>query len=93
MFVQGLFYLAGPILFIWLAWRWVVKPILREKGVDVDGEKITTAQTENLERLKKDHERMVLSSQAAEEGVELTKDIKYMEDKIKSSEERMKEIK
>lgn len=90
MFAQFMIMLLGVLLFVWLAWKWVVVPILKEKGVELD--EPVTDYTKKLEKLKEEYKMMETSTQAAEEGVEIMKQIRHMEEKIKEADERMRDI-
>lgn len=73
--------------FLYLVWLKIIKPLLESKGIEVDEEEpITTSHTKELERLKRQFGEKSASAQAAKEGLELAKDIKYLEDKIKEAE-------
>lgn len=90
MFAQGLIYIFILLGFAWLAWELIIKPILKSKGIEIEEDE--TDYTKKLERLKHEFSLMEKSTQAAKEGLEILKDIKYMEDKIKEIEKREKEI-
>lgn len=90
MFAQFIITTTGILLFVWLAWKWVVVPILKEKGIEYDEPK--TDQTEKLKRLQDQFKKMDVSAQAAEEGVEVLKQIKALERKIEEADERMRDI-
>lgn len=71
---------------LWILWLKIIKPLLEAHGIEVDEEVpevIETDQTKQLEILKEKFEKLSISAQAAEEGLELTKKIKELEEKMK----------
>jgi hypothetical protein len=90
MFFMYIFYLLGIIFFIWISWKLVIEPILKDKGIEIENK--VDKYTEKLENLRNEYDLMEKSTQAAEEGIWLTKEIKKMENKIKDAEKKMREI-
>jgi hypothetical protein len=90
MFAQYLIYLFLFIGFAWAVWKLIIIPILKEKGIDYEEKK--TEYTKMRDALKEKFELMEMSARAADEGVELSREIKYWEDRIADAEKRMKEI-
>lgn len=81
MFFQALIYLAIVIGGGWAIWKFVVEPILLEKGM-VEKADVKTNYTKKLDELKKQHEKISASSGAVEKSLKLSKQIKKMENKI-----------
>ena len=98
MFFQGLVYIAILIIGLWVAWRWIIAPILEAKGIDINEgdvptlEEIKTKHTEHLERLMDDLEQKKASSEAAKESAWIMREIKDLEREIEQAEEVMKEL-
>lgn len=92
MFAQAIIYLLIAILFCWLLWKFVIKPIMEAYGIEIEEDIVITDQTRKLKKLREEAKLMSESAKAAEEGIEVAKDIKYFEDRIKESEEKIKEI-
>jgi hypothetical protein len=93
MFFQALTYFALILVAAWSIWKWVVKPILEAKGIEVeDDPEIITTQTKVLETLKKRYEEKSASAKAAREGLELAKEISILENEIKEADKKRKEF-
>lgn len=90
MFFMIIFYLLGILGFCWIIWNFLVKPILNDTGIEI--EDIVTEYTKQRDKLRAKYNELEKSAQAAEEGLELAREIKYWENRIADVEKRMKEI-
>jgi hypothetical protein len=90
MFAQLLIYIFLILGFAWAVWKLIIIPVLKEKGIDYEEKK--TEYMVMRDALKEKYELMEMSAQAADEGVELAREIRYWEDRIADAEKRMKEV-
>ena len=90
MFFMWIFYAIGALGFAWIIWSLLVKPMLKDSGISIEEE--MTEYIQKRDDLRAQFDLMEKSAQAADEGVELARDIKYYEDRIADAERRMKEI-
>lgn len=63
---------------------------MSDLGIEVEDK--VTEYTKNRDILREKYEMMELSAKAAEEGLDLEREIKYWEDRIADMEKRRKEI-
>ena len=81
------------LIFVWVLWRNVIVPILEAKGIEVDEDKsIETDHTKQLEELKKQFNDLSASAQAAEEGLNISRQIKALEARIKEADGERKKL-
>jgi hypothetical protein len=99
MFAQFLIYIGLIIVALWIAWKFIIAPILEAKGIDIDEgdvptlEEIRTKHTEHLERLMAELEQKKASKEAAKESAWIMREIKDLEREIKDAEDIMTELK
>ena len=92
MFFQALLYICLIVGAVWVAWKFIVKPILEGQGIQVEEEEdktIRTPHTKKLKQMKKDFAEKSKSAQAAEEGVIVSKGIDDLEDRINEADDKM----
>jgi len=82
MLAQALLSIALIIVIIWIGMKFIVKPYLRKNEIDL----------ENLIQKKKDLETKRLELQAMRQEVEVTFDLKHVEDEIKLCAEEIKKL-
>lgn len=85
-----IWYILGIMFFAWLTWKFVVKPILEDSGIEIEDK--VTDYTIRLQKLQEEYDELTISAQAAEEGVKLLEQIRDLENKICEADEKMKEI-
>ena len=97
MFFQAIATFLLIFIALWAIWQLFVKNLLRSSGVDIDSdiiepfkEESLTSQEKRLEGLKKEFDAKSKDAQAAEAGVTLAREIKFLEDRIKEANEKMK---
>jgi len=94
MFFQAITTFLILILFAWLAWKWIIKPILAGHGIEVEDEKsIVNQHTKTLDQLKKEYDDKSASAQASSEGLVLAKQIDAMSKFIKKNDQEKEDIK
>lgn len=82
------------LVFVWIMWKKIIKPVLESKGIEVEDEpEVITDHTKRLKKMKEEFKNKSASAQAATEGVELAKQIKDLEDVIKESDRNIKDVK
>jgi hypothetical protein len=92
MFFQALIYVFLIIVAVYLGWKFVVKPILEGKGIEVEEPpEIQTKHTKTLDELKKEYAEKSASSKAAKEGLTLARKIAKMEEEIKKVDREMED--
>lgn len=82
MLAQALLSFVLIIVIIWLGMKFIVKPYLRKNEIDL----------ENLIQKKKDLETKRLELQAMKQEVEVTFDLKQVEDEIKLCAEEIERL-
>ncbi len=98
MFAQFLIYVFLILIALWIAWKFIVAPLLEANGIDIDEgdeptmEEIRTAHTQRLEKLMAELEEKKASQEAAKESVWMMREIKALEREIADAEKAMKEI-
>ena len=93
MFGQSMIYFVIFLIFIVALWKLVIKPILKDQGVQVDDildETIRTNDTERLEEVKKEKAEASASANAVIDELELVKDIKFHKNTIKETKEKIR---
>ena len=93
MFGQGMIYFVILLIFIVSLWKLVIKPILKDQGVQVDDipdETIRTNYTERLEDVQKEKNEAEASANAVTDEFELVKDINFHENRIRETKEKIR---
>lgn len=94
MFFQALTTIFIVILFCWLIWRLIVKPILEGHGVKVDDDPVVkTDHTKRLDKTRQAHAKAKASVNAVKEERDLIEDIAAMNREIKYEDEKIQEKK
>lgn len=89
MFFQAIMYVLLFIGFCFVMWKFIIEPILKDKGIVIEEEKeIKTAHTKELDRLREELKKAKVNEKAADEIEWLQKQIKQCEDKIADSLEK-----
>lgn len=93
MFFANITIIILLLVFLWVFWLKVIKPILIAKGIEVDDEQpITTDHTKQLEKLKDEFEKLSASAKAAKNGLALAKQIKKLEQEIIDADSERKKL-
>ncbi len=81
------------LVFLYLLWLKVVKPLLIDQGVEVDEvEPIETKHTKRLDDTKKEHGETTKSAEAIKEEFKLKKEISDAEGNIEKTEKKIKKL-
>lgn len=93
MFFADIIIVFIALLFFYLLWRIIVKPILKDRGIKVDEDKLpSTPHLKELKTLIDQYKKLSVSAQSAERGLILAQKIKHLKEKIQYAETESKKL-
>lgn len=90
MFAQGMIYFLLILAFGLGIWFWVIKPLLKGHGVEIDEpDEIQTGYTKSLDKTKAEFEEKKVNVDAVTEEASLTEEMADLDKEIKKAEKKI----